>query len=299
MRPSLLARVDEASVLDSLRGRRSTTTRLMPRRTARPKVTGTSTPAPSSSARSHPGTRCPTARGRLARELVTHYEFADERILRAVYDQDQDLLGRNMLLEGRFFFLRFYFGVRVTDVYDETQDTERGRERVWGWSYQTLQGHLEEGRISFEVIKNLGTGQVGFRVTGYSRAAQITDPLVRFGFRLFGRHTQTRYYAAIQSPALPPGPAGPARRAAAQTRRPARRTGPGPGHRPAAPPGTADHPLGVPRPLNRKPVAPLIPAPANAPSGLPAGTKPPPAARSRRSAATAARRSPRPDPRSR
>ena len=49
------------------------------------------------------------------------------------------------------------------------------------------------------MIKNLGTGQVGFRVTGYSRAAQIPDPLVRFGFRLFGRHTQLRYYAAVQS----------------------------------------------------------------------------------------------------
>ena len=68
-----------------------------------------------------------------ARLLVTRYEFADERILRAVYRQDEDLLGRDMLLEGRFFFLRFYFGVRVTDVCDETQDTERGRERVWGW----------------------------------------------------------------------------------------------------------------------------------------------------------------------
>ena len=135
----------------------------------------------------------------MARELVTHYEFADERILRAVYRQDQDLLGRDMLLEGRFFFLRFYFGVRVTDVSDETRDTERGRERVWGWSYRTLQGHLEQGRITFEVIKNLGTGQVGFRVTGYSRGAQIPDPLVRFGFRLFGRHTQLRYYAAVQS----------------------------------------------------------------------------------------------------
>ena len=49
------------------------------------------------------------------------------------------------------------------------------------------------------MIKNLGTGQVGFRVTGYSRAAQIPDPLVRLGFSLFGRHTQTRYYAAVQS----------------------------------------------------------------------------------------------------
>ena len=130
--------------------------------------------------------------------LVSQYEFADDRILRAVYRSDQDLLGRNMLLEGRFYGLRFYFGVRVTGVFDETRDTERGKERVWGWCYDTLRGHLEQGRISFEVIKNLTTGQVAFGVAGYSRQARIRRPVVRLGFRVFGRWMQTRYYDAIQ-----------------------------------------------------------------------------------------------------
>ena len=134
----------------------------------------------------------------LACRLVSRYEFADDRILRAVYPGDADLLGRNMLLEGRFYGLRFYFGVRVTGVFDETRDTERGQERVWGWCYETLQGHLEQGRISFEVIKNLSTGQVAFGVAGYSRQARIRRPVVRLGFRVFGRWMQTRYYEAVQ-----------------------------------------------------------------------------------------------------
>jgi uncharacterized protein (UPF0548 family) len=191
--------VDEASALDSLRGRQVNYDPAHAPEDGSPEGHWHVDSGAVLIGHEPPGDPVPDGPWEIARELVTRYEFADERILRAVYDQDQDLLGRNMLLEGRFFFLRFYFGVRVTDVCDETQDTERGRERVWGWSYQTLQGHLEEGRISFEVIKNLGTGQVGFRVTGYSRAAQIPDPLVRFGFRLFGRHTQTRYYAAVES----------------------------------------------------------------------------------------------------
>jgi uncharacterized protein (UPF0548 family) len=191
--------VDEASALDSLRGRQVNYDPAHAPEDGSPEGHWHVDSGAVLIGQEPPGDPVPDGPWEIARELVTRYEFADERILRAVYDQDQDLLGRNMLLEGRFFFLRFYFGVRVTDVCDETQDTERGRERVWGWSYQTLQGHLEEGRISFEVIKNLGTGQVGFRVTGYSRAAQIPDPLVRFGFRLFGRHTQTRYYAAVES----------------------------------------------------------------------------------------------------
>jgi uncharacterized protein (UPF0548 family) len=130
--------------------------------------------------------------------LVDQYEFADARILRGLYRQDSALLGRNLLLEGRFCGLRFYLGVRITGVIDETRDVDGSPERVWGWSYQTLEGHLEQGRLSYEVIKNLGTGRVTFRVSGYSRAAPIPSLVVRWGFRLFGRWTQRRFYLAIQ-----------------------------------------------------------------------------------------------------
>jgi len=129
---------------------------------------------------------------------VSQYEFADARILRAVYRGEDELLGRNMLLEGRFFGLRFYLGVRITEVIDAKRDTHDGQEQVWGWCYQTLQGHLEQGRLSYEVIKNLGTGQVAFRVAGYSRQAPIPNPVIRLGFWLFGRWTQRRFYRNIQ-----------------------------------------------------------------------------------------------------
>jgi hypothetical protein len=126
--------------------------------------------------------------------LVRRYEFADPRILRAVYRRDSGLPGRDMLLEGRFFGLRFYLGVRVTEVIDERGSLA---ERSWGWSYQTLQGHLEQGRLRYEVIKDLETGRVLFRVSGYSRMAPIPSPLVRLGFVVFGRWTQRRFYACI------------------------------------------------------------------------------------------------------
>ena len=132
--------------------------------------------------------------------LVGQYEFADARILRGVYRRDSALLGRNLLLEGRFFGLRFYLGVRITGVIDEERDAGDGDgpARVWGWCYQTLQGHLEQGRLSYEVIKNLTTGQVAFRVAGYSRRAPIKNPVIRLGFVLFGRWTQQRFYRNIQ-----------------------------------------------------------------------------------------------------
>jgi uncharacterized protein (UPF0548 family) len=134
----------------------------------------------------------------LACQLVRQYEFTNGRIVRAVYRPADDLLGRDMLLEGRFGWLRFYLGVRVTSVTDETREGGRGAERVWGWSYQTLQGHLEQGRLSYEVIKILASGRVMFRISGYSRAAPIPSPLIRLGFALFGRWTQRRFYRSVQ-----------------------------------------------------------------------------------------------------
>jgi uncharacterized protein (UPF0548 family) len=150
--------------------------------------------------REEPGAPVPGGPWSTACDLVSEYEFADARIVRGVYRRGGDLLGRNMLLEARFFGLRFYVGVRVTAVIDEERGSDgAGAERVWGWCYQTLEGHLEQGRLSYEVIKNLSTGQVTFRVAGYSRAAPVDNPVIRWGFRVFGRWTQERFYRNIQS----------------------------------------------------------------------------------------------------
>jgi len=132
----------------------------------------------------------------LACRLVHDYQFAEPGIIRALYHGEQQLLGRNMLLEGRFFGLRFDMGVRVTSVIDETRGAGDTAQRVWGWGYQTLQGHLEQGELVYEVIKHVSTGNVEFVITGYSRRAQIANPLVRLGFTMFGRMTQHRFYHA-------------------------------------------------------------------------------------------------------
>ena len=56
-----------------------------------------------------------------ARELVEAYAFTDPAMVRAVFDRDAPLDGRNMLLELRFAGLRIYVGVRVAAVRDETR----------------------------------------------------------------------------------------------------------------------------------------------------------------------------------
>jgi uncharacterized protein (UPF0548 family) len=140
-----------------------------------------------------PGAPVPGGPWEIACALVGEYEFADPRILRAIYRPDDPLLGRDMLLEGRFLMLRFYLGVRVSEVVDETRD----RHRVWGWGYQTLDGHLEQGKLVYEVVKESDTGEVALVLRAYSRPAPIANPLIRLGFRLFGRRTQLRFYTAV------------------------------------------------------------------------------------------------------
>jgi uncharacterized protein (UPF0548 family) len=143
-----------------------------------------------------PGDPVPGGPWHIACRLVRGYQFAEPRILRGLYRRDDPLLGRNMLMEGKFAGLRFDMGVRVTSVIDRVEGSGEGTRRVWGWGYQTLQGHLEEGELRYKVRKQLTTGAVDFLITGYSRRAKIPNPLVRAGFMAFGRVTQQRFYWA-------------------------------------------------------------------------------------------------------
>jgi hypothetical protein len=140
-----------------------------------------------------PGPPVPGGTWARARELMLDYEFADPRIVRAVYAPDSPLEGRDMLLEARFLGLRFRFGVRVEGVVDETFEADGRTIRVWGWSYRTLQGHLEMGQMDYELWKWLDSGEVEFRIHVVSRAARIPNPIVRLGFRIFGRRQQVRF----------------------------------------------------------------------------------------------------------
>jgi uncharacterized protein (UPF0548 family) len=98
-----------------------------------------------------------------------------------------------MLLEGRFWGLRFHFGVRVGGLVDEELAADGRPLRRWGWNYRTLQGHLEMGQMDYEVRKWLDSGEVEFRIHAFSRPAHIPNPVIRLGFRLFGRRVQRRF----------------------------------------------------------------------------------------------------------
>lgn len=129
----------------------------------------------------------------IAVEVARGYGFADPSLVRGAWRPDDPVEGRDMLLEGRFLGMRFMLGVRVVVTVDGTRTVDGRPARVWGWSYGTLEGHLEMGRMDYLVVKFPDTGEVQFRIHAVSRVARIPNPVVRLGFRLFGRGLQLRF----------------------------------------------------------------------------------------------------------
>jgi uncharacterized protein (UPF0548 family) len=133
---------------------------------------------------------------RIAQTLLRDYKVADPSIVRAYYDHDAPLEGRNMLLELWVGPFHAYGGCRVGHVIDEQRTVEGRPVCVWGWPYQTLEGHIEQGEMSWEVWKWLDTGEVQFRVHSYSRLVHSRNPLTTIGVWLFGQRQRHRFLTA-------------------------------------------------------------------------------------------------------
>jgi uncharacterized protein (UPF0548 family) len=129
----------------------------------------------------------------IAQRLLREYRVADPSIVRAFYDHDAPLEGRDMLLQLRWLVFRVYAGCRVGEVIDERREVDGRPARVWGWPYRTLQGHVEQGEMSWEVWKWIDTGEVQFRIHSYSRVARGGNPFVAVGMRLIGQRERHRY----------------------------------------------------------------------------------------------------------
>jgi uncharacterized protein (UPF0548 family) len=135
----------------------------------------------------------------IAVRLIRGYEFADPSIVRALYDPQSPLKGRNMLLELRALgLISIRVGVRVVDVYDHTRSIANRPVCISGWSYRTLAGHVEQGQMDWQVWKWTDTGAVEFHVHAVSRPAPLKNPFVRFGFLLLRRHERALFLDSTQ-----------------------------------------------------------------------------------------------------
>jgi uncharacterized protein (UPF0548 family) len=142
-----------------------------------------------------PGDPAPRGAWHVARRLMEDYRMADPRLVRATWNPRAALLGREMLLELRLYrIFSVRAGVRVTRVWDEERVVAGRRARVFGYEYATLQGHVEMGRMDYQLYKWRDEGAVEFRLHAHSRASEDGAPWVRLGFRLFGRREQVRFF---------------------------------------------------------------------------------------------------------
>src|SRR6202012_4181815 len=115
-------------------------------------------------------------------QLIRGYKFADPSIVRAFYDPELPLARRDMLLQLRTLRVgRIHVGVRVGAVYDDHWTVDGRTVRVFGWYYRTLQGHVEQGQMNWEVQKWLESGEVDFPVHSVSRPASDPNPVIRLG----------------------------------------------------------------------------------------------------------------------
>jgi uncharacterized protein (UPF0548 family) len=138
-----------------------------------------------------PGEPVPDGPWAIARQLVEQYRMADPAIVRARWDRHAAFVGRVMVLQLRLWRL---LSVRVTRVWNEHRIVDGRRARVFGFEYETLPGHLELGRMDYEVLKFLDDGAVQFRLHARSRASGEGAWWARIGFLLFGRREQVRFY---------------------------------------------------------------------------------------------------------
>jgi uncharacterized protein (UPF0548 family) len=125
------------------------------------------------------------------RKAVANYEFSDPRIVIAHFDPDTPLPERHMLLEMRAFrILHYLSGVVVGAVCSE----QSKKNSIFGFRYDTLEGHIEKGTEWFLLTKEHETGEIRMRVEASWRPGQFPNWWSRFGFSLVGPHYQERWH---------------------------------------------------------------------------------------------------------
>jgi uncharacterized protein (UPF0548 family) len=120
-----------------------------------------------------------------ARVALADYQFSDPRIVVAHFNPAVPLLGRDILLEIKVLGLRYLCPARVTRVREEAN--------VFGFRYDTLDGHIERGLEWFLLSKN-DQGEIRFRIEARWREGELPNWWSRVGFLLLARRYQREWH---------------------------------------------------------------------------------------------------------
>ena len=120
-----------------------------------------------------------------ARAALANYQFSDPGIVVAHFDPAESLLGRRMLLEIQVMGLRYLCPAIVNRVREEP--------RLFGFRYDTLEGHLERGIEWFLLTKN-DRGDIRFRIEARWRQGQFPNWWSRIGFVILSGYYQRKWH---------------------------------------------------------------------------------------------------------
>lgn len=127
-----------------------------------------------------------------ARKVLETFDFSDPRIVRWHFSADEPLRGRTVLLELKSLGqkLRYLCAVRVGGT-----RLEYGEKcSVYGFSFETLEGHIEAGREWFLLKKDHQTGEVKFHIEAAWHPGEFPNWWSRLGFTLVGRRYQRAWH---------------------------------------------------------------------------------------------------------
>lgn len=120
-----------------------------------------------------------------ARSALAHYRFSDPAIVTAHFEPDAPLLMRRQMLEVRVLGLRYLCPTVVTHV--------REAEGVYGFRYDTLDGHIERG-IEWFLLTKAPDGAIRFRIEARWQRGELPNWWSRIGFLLLAGHYQRRWH---------------------------------------------------------------------------------------------------------
>jgi uncharacterized protein (UPF0548 family) len=142
-------------------------------------------------ARERPGPPALDGALQRGRAALANYAFSDPAIVIAHFDPAGPLLGRRMLLEIRALrALRYLAGVVVSAVRDETIDGST----VYGFRYDTLEGHIECGFEWFLLTQVHATGEIRFRIQATWRPGDFPNWWSRAGFQMLAPYYQRAWH---------------------------------------------------------------------------------------------------------
>jgi uncharacterized protein (UPF0548 family) len=120
-----------------------------------------------------------------ARVALASYQFSDPSIVIAHFQPETPLLSRRILLEIKVLGLHYLCPAVVNKVRDE-----RG---VYGFRYDTLEGHIERGVEWFLLTKD-EHGAIRFRIEARWQRGELPNWWSRAGFVLLAGPYQRRWH---------------------------------------------------------------------------------------------------------